>query len=189
LVKQPADSAPARFGTEDDWSYNRKTGLKGNATDNYIDSGRNNNADPTFSKHIGVYRTESETRDTQRTAIGNGAGAPGDSQLISEISVRRNRVNNAPTDPSFIDSTSTPGYWGASRGTTSKYQFRYAGTTYDVSSVGASPSNGSIYVYKRNTAGYSNARLAFYSIGESLDLAALDTRVSALITAIGAAIP
>jgi hypothetical protein len=44
-------------------------------------------------------------------------------------------------------------------------------------------------VYKRNTAGYSNARLAFYSIGESLDLAALDTRVSALITAIGAAIP
>jgi len=35
----------------------------------------------------------------------------------------------------------------------------------------------------------SDARLAFYSIGESLDLAALDTRVSNLITAIGAAIP
>jgi hypothetical protein len=35
----------------------------------------------------------------------------------------------------------------------------------------------------------TDARLAFYSIGEALDLAALDTRVSNLITAIGAAIP
>jgi hypothetical protein len=35
----------------------------------------------------------------------------------------------------------------------------------------------------------SLARLAFYSIGESLNLAALDARVSALITAFGVAIP
>jgi hypothetical protein len=36
---------------------------------------------------------------------------------------------------------------------------------------------------------YSNARLAFYSIGESLDLALLDARVTTLINAIAAAIP
>jgi len=35
----------------------------------------------------------------------------------------------------------------------------------------------------------TNARLAFYSIGESLDLALLDARVTDLINAIGAAIP
>jgi len=35
---------------------------------------------------------------------------------------------------------------------------------------------------------FTDARIAFYSIGESLDLAALDTRVSALITAIGNAL-
>jgi hypothetical protein len=34
----------------------------------------------------------------------------------------------------------------------------------------------------------TDARLAFYSIGESLDLALLDARVTALVTAIGAAI-
>jgi hypothetical protein len=33
------------------------------------------------------------------------------------------------------------------------------------------------------------ARLAFYSIGESLDLAKLDARVTDLINAFGAAIP
>jgi hypothetical protein len=36
---------------------------------------------------------------------------------------------------------------------------------------------------------YSNARLAFYSIGESLDLSLLDTRVTTLINALDAAIP
>jgi hypothetical protein len=35
----------------------------------------------------------------------------------------------------------------------------------------------------------TNARLAFYSIGESLNLTQLDTRVTALINAFGAAIP
>jgi hypothetical protein len=36
---------------------------------------------------------------------------------------------------------------------------------------------------------YINSRLAFYSIGESLDLALLDARVTDLINAFGAAIP
>jgi hypothetical protein len=34
----------------------------------------------------------------------------------------------------------------------------------------------------------SQGRLAFYSIGEALDLEALDARVTALVTAIGAAV-
>jgi hypothetical protein len=46
-----------------------------------------------------------------------------------------------------------------------------------------------VYRLGGESAGFADARLAFYSIGESLDLALLDTRVSALITAIGAAIP
>jgi hypothetical protein len=48
-------------------------------------------------------------------------------------------------------------------------------------------------VYADNNAGsataFSASRLGFYSIGESLDLALLDSRVSTLYTAIGAAIP
>jgi hypothetical protein len=57
--------------------------------------------------------------------------------------------------------------------------------------VSATMSNN-IFLFARNQNapnGHINARLAFYSIGESLDLAALDTRVSNLMTAIGAAIP
>jgi hypothetical protein len=50
---------------------------------------------------------------------------------------------------------------------------------------------GDLYVFRRGsgTALSTDARIAFYSIGEFVHLGNLDTRVSALITAIGAAIP
>jgi hypothetical protein len=41
----------------------------------------------------------------------------------------------------------------------------------------------------RGLSSYTNARLAFYSICESLNLALLDTRVTDLINAFAAAIP
>jgi hypothetical protein len=40
-----------------------------------------------------------------------------------------------------------------------------------------------------STGAFTSARLAFYSIGESLDLALLDARVTDLINAFAAAIP
>jgi hypothetical protein len=40
-----------------------------------------------------------------------------------------------------------------------------------------------------NGLSYTDARIAYYSIGESLDLAKLDTRVSTLMTDLAAAIP
>jgi hypothetical protein len=50
--------------------------------------------------------------------------------------------------------------------------------------------NASIGVFS-NAAGLAptSARLAFYSIGESLDLALLDARVTTLVAAFAAAIP
>jgi hypothetical protein len=47
-------------------------------------------------------------------------------------------------------------------------------------------------IYRRtNTTGvdYANARMAFYSIGESVDLAKLDSRVTTLVSNIASAIP
>jgi hypothetical protein len=53
-----------------------------------------------------------------------------------------------------------------------------------------SPGSESTIVFGASAASADfNGRLAFYSIGESLDLALLDTRVTALVNAIAAAIP
>jgi hypothetical protein len=51
-------------------------------------------------------------------------------------------------------------------------------------------STGNYFIFSDNTGGnHSNARLAFYSIGGSLNLNLLRDRVTALINAIAAAIP
>jgi hypothetical protein len=46
-----------------------------------------------------------------------------------------------------------------------------------------------VSVYSRAGLNVTNAKFAWYSIGESVDLALLDARLSTLITAIGAAVP
>ena len=52
--------------------------------------------------------------------------------------------------------------------------------------------NANVFIFSLNNGGSSSfntsGRLTFYSIGEAINLATLDTRVSALYTAIGAAI-
>jgi hypothetical protein len=69
-------------------------------------------------------------------------------------------------------------------------------TTVSGSSNSSAPSNALITIFARNSSATDLApqlltfeRFAFYSIGESLDLALLDARVTALITAFGVAIP
>jgi hypothetical protein len=55
------------------------------------------------------------------------------------------------------------------------------------------PDSVNTFVYARSNGGviqsFSSARLAFYSIGESLNLALLDARVTTLINTFGAVIP
>jgi hypothetical protein len=53
-----------------------------------------------------------------------------------------------------------------------------------------SPTSTNVHVFSRESGGVpTNARLAFYSIGESLDLALLDARVTDLINAFAVTIP
>jgi hypothetical protein len=69
-------------------------------------------------------------------------------------------------------------------------------TTVSGSSNSSAPSSALITIFARNNSATAllpnlptSERFAFYSVGESLDLALLDARVSALITAFGVAIP
>ena len=53
--------SPTQNGTAGGWSYNRKTGLTGNGTDNYLNSNRNNNADPQNNHHLAAYSSSIQT--------------------------------------------------------------------------------------------------------------------------------
>ena len=172
--------------------YDRETGLLGNASTKYLSSKRNNNADPQDNRHLAVYRTEPEVRGSTSAFIGFGGSSSGDSQLLYTSTNRYYRIAFG-SDAIQADSTAVPGFIGVSRNSATSVDGRYASVTTQYGSNSATPTNGNILVFGRGVEGspgaITDARIAFYSIGESLDLAMLDTRVTTLMSDLAAAIP
>ena len=103
---------------------------------------------------------------------------------VSDLCAYRN------ADPDFAVSTQVTGFAGHSRPSSASYIIRANSGNYTKSRTSETPFDGNVFVFATNPESfYSNARLAFYSIGESLDLALLDARVTTLINALAAAIP
>jgi len=167
--------------------YDRETGLVGDGSTKYLDSNRNNNADPQNSKHLSVYIS---TLSTQNGAFRWSIGDKSNSVLgqLSTNNKHYGRLNDSnASSPGLASPVSN--FIAIRRNTSTGKVIRLGGIDYPIAATSSAPASGNYFVFSRNPGGYTNARLAFYSIGESLDLAALDTRVSNLITAIGAAIP
>jgi hypothetical protein len=170
--------------------YSRKTGLAGDGSTKYLDSNRNNNADPQNSKHAAVHMTTHQTRDAIRGVLGVPTFA-GSTQLLTSNTARVFRANMAAFDTAtgvVTESNTNAGFWGVSRTSSTVLSGRYSGATTVFASASSATNAEMIQIFRRGP-DYSNARLAFYSIGESLDLALLDARVTTLINAFGAAIP
>jgi len=166
--------------------YNRKTGLVGDGSTKYLDSNRNNNADPQDSKHISI-QVSALNAGPGGVLIDAGAGATGASNLYTSLLVNYgSRVNSSFSTTSGV----ATGFFGVSRSNSSQYSRRFNATTNTVSSSSQAPFNGNFLIYKETGVdAYSSPRLSFYSIGESLNLTQLDARVTDLINAFGAAIP
>jgi hypothetical protein len=180
--------------------YNRKTGLVGNGSTKYLNSNRAGDSDPQNNAHLAVQITA--------IALGNpgfapyyissgaaGAGAKGLFRAYSPPRLIQHGVlptsNNATAAG---NTTPASGLRGYSRTGATAFVFRNEGANNAGTTASQTPSSDSTFVFARNNGSnsperYSSARLAFYSIGESLNLALLDARVTDLINAIGAAIP
>jgi hypothetical protein len=185
-----AGTAPTNFNFVSG-DYNRKTGLVGNGSTKYLNSNRNNNADPQNSKHIAAYLSSYTDFDNLSFAISSSSTAAtnGVSQItlngISDTIVgRANSTSNISLAAVYGDSFLA----GVARNSSESITLRANSTTVTSSSVSQVPNNASMQIYGFS-GNYSNPRLAFYSIGESLDLALLDARVTSLINAFAAAIP
>lgn len=177
--------------------YDRETGLKGNGSTKYLNSNRANNADPQNSKHIFSYLTEKFVRSGNQTTLGR-SGTGGSSLTQGPSGATYFRANWS-SETTFPNGVSFPlGGWGVSRPSDSSvnYIFRNDGSgsvfraeTGTLSSNSTTPVSTSINVFGNTGLTYTAARLSFYSIGENIDLALLDTRVSTLMTDLAAAIP
>jgi hypothetical protein len=161
-------------------NYNRKTGLNRASGSAVLNSNRNNNADPQDSNHNAVFVTE---LGTNAPFMGTTVNITGANTMFSNGS--RNRTATNTTYPS----PATPGLVGQSRSSSSSFTQRVNGANITALRTSETPHNADLTVFGYVQGGTPTSRLAFYSIGESLDLALLDARVTDLINAFDTAIP
>jgi hypothetical protein len=173
--------------------YDRKTGLKGNGSTKRLDSNRNHQIEPQNSRHLACYVSEISTLTANGLLMGSPFTSNGWSALVSrtDLASNPNRYDFALVQGTFPAGVSrSTGLVGASRDNSSNITGRSGGSSATYTAASQSPNAGTINIFTASIGAgdHVNARLAFYSIGESLDLALLDTRVTTLIQAIDAAI-
>lgn len=169
--------------------YSRTGGLLGNASTKTLDSNRLSDADPQDSFHMSVYASTAASSGT-RMYISARVNLTGGINIYRNTAdlVYRSRAQTINTYTSDGDAT---GFIGQSRNNSTTFIARHKGANNTATRTSQSPGTTGIAVFGtgESTSFRSDARMAWYSIGEAIDLALLDARVSALYTAIGAAIP
>jgi hypothetical protein len=164
-------------------------GLQGDGT-SYLDSGRSNDADPRDDNHNAIFISTVGSTNNERY-IGSDSAGTGVNTIGSTTSqtlYSRTRCDTVSIEPT---STASAGFCGTSRATSDEFSFLYGGIVQSKSVASEDPDSLNIVVFGFNNAvsrGVCTGRLCWYSIGEALDLEALDARVTALVTAIGAAV-
>jgi hypothetical protein len=177
---------PVSFVSAD---YNRTTGLLGNGTTKYLNSNRNNNADPQNNFHSSVYLNLIGIDGRAYIGVG-GNNTTGTTHLFANAGsfASRNRTSSILTG-----GLASTGFLGHARSAINAIKLRHNSTEYTASFNSAAPFSSDSFVFARGVSTtpqlLASGRISFYSIGESLDLAALDSRVSTLMTALVAAIP
>jgi hypothetical protein len=162
--------------------YNRKTGLLGDGSTKYLDSNRAENVDPLNSIHTVVYLTAATPVGKFSIYGGDGANATG---FYGDVGYSRSSTGTG-------GGTSLNGFAGVSRSGASTVAVIRNGTTssFTIASVGRNTTTFNLFRSPTYAPGnyYSSGRMAFYSIGEAIDLALFNTRVTNLINEYSAAI-
>jgi hypothetical protein len=201
-------TAPTNFNFASG-DYNRKTGL-GDAsnTTKYINTNRNaSTADQQNNHHVAVFATslpdESGNIGPLLAARISGSAA-GSVQLLNTSSFAPEDPGSSPNKIQFLSAFGSGDavfqakeanrLSGLTRSSSSGYTSRANQINQlNTSQVSGALANANYIIFARTVGGtgelFSRSRLAFYSIGESLDLALLDARVTDLINAFAAAIP
>jgi hypothetical protein len=176
--------------------YNRRAGLTGSKSPaKYLNSNRAGNADPQNSNHTSVYITAVTTApaSTFPYYIGSGGNVSGANSIgrnpTNATAIFRCQNNNADS----LGTGAATGFYGVNRNVSADYIARQASTNTTLARVSQAPTGGNTLVFTLNDGSSTalraiNGTIAFYSIGESLDLELLDARVTTLINAFAAAI-
>jgi hypothetical protein len=185
-------TAPTNNGPFVAADYDRKTGLVGDGSTKYLDSNRDNNADPQNNQHVASYCTQVNSGSTGIFLGSDGVSTPGATSVYINFAKNVFTVSRSAGSANQTGTTLQAGFIGVSRASSANYTRRFNSNNQNVIRTSSASTSSRIFVFDRGPTPPHfplNSRLTFYSIGESLDLALLDARVSTLISDLGAAIP
>jgi hypothetical protein len=162
--------------------YNRTTGLVGDGSTKQLDSNYNPSVLAQDNVSAGVW--VSTLPSAERAALSSGRSAPGALVLTLSSTLSRSRCRSATlSSGKFV---APLGLVGISRSASTEYTLRSAGSNVTVTNTSEAPYNGTaaIFNHKPTPSSYFDGRLSFYHIGESLNLALLNARLTTYMAAL-----
>lgn len=166
--------------------YNRKSGILGDASTKSISTNYNNTALPQDDAHISCYVTQAPTTSATlaRMFIGQTTGSGGRLWMLNNNSGNLNIKNRTAllAGVTITGEGVTTGFKGHSRSSSTNTVIRSSQANTINSTASTTLTSGAIAVFNNgSSAQYSDARMSFYSLGTSIDLALLDTRITTLM--------
>jgi hypothetical protein len=189
-------TAPTNNGPFVSTDYNRKTGLSASSSAKYIDTNTTDNTAfaPQNDFHLSTWLSSIGTNGGSTTPCffsGSYDGNSVTSSLGRYTAKLYARCRLSSADTFYNDAT---GLFGSTRDSSTQVTVFTGGASYLLTASSQGPANFKFFVFRRSTLSgessfYSNARIAFYSFGNSINLSLLSSRVSTLLAAYSAAIP
>ena len=173
--------------------YNRETGLKGStANTKFLNTNVNHNTFAQNNFHMSTWMSEAAAAGTFKihmAAGGNSTGASGLFQTGGSLQMQ----NQASTNQSPGAGTeATTGLIGSTRSGSTTFTMRWGANSAGAGTRNSqTPYSGNVHVFRDSFYGtvFSEARLAWYSLGTNIDFALLRTRFTTYLADIAAAIP
>jgi len=204
LVPLKGTAPTSFFFTSSD--YSRSTGLLSDGTTKYLNSNRAHNTDPQNNFHLSVYHHSNTIPLNATYYYLIGARSP--TTCLSHIAFFKGtsgalgmgagaRTSQSQIFTPYGTSSHVAGIYGVTKNSTSQHTLHYplttspASSSFTFSSVASVTPDATTNYLVFGRANLSNslsegapARIAFYSIGEYLDMTLLKARVNTLISAL-----
>lgn len=169
--------------------YNRETGLVGNGSSKYLTQVTSTPLQNSLHQAIFLSSAATTASPDFETHLAQWPVSGTDGRTQISTNTTQTFTRSRETTGNTASSVGL-GLIGIDRSAAGQYQRRIIGVNTIISASSTGVPSATAHVFNNPGLGqYANARISFYSIGESLNLAALDGRVTDLINAIGAAIP
>ena len=162
--------------------YNYLTGLMGNAGNKYLITGYANNSNA--SKHMYVCATSMPTKTTAMFFMGSG-NTSGDGRIEMPTGVGSGiSMGLSCTTTNYTNTLSATNGFGMNHNSSTTTIPYINGNLTTITGTAPTQTTANYGVFCGNTAGASDARIAFYSLGASASIPIIDTCVKTLLTAL-----